>query len=171
MQNNFFEKVGRILEQARSNAKTAVNLSMVCLLYTSRLLPYLMIREGTEWICNRHHIDRRGFQPVVVDSGDSDTEYVLAQIGQDLNFLTILTSRPEFFEEYVEQLYAQTGLMASVLTKPLYGQIQGNVVLDLNKAADRDYRYYPQNAIVLELTGMEKKRRDIICLLYTSRCV
>lgn len=132
------------------------------LLIDGRLLPYLMIREGTEWICNRHHIDRRGFQPVVVDSGDSDTEYVLAQIGQDLNFLTILTSRPEFFEDYVEQLYAQTGLMASVLTKPLYGQIQGNVVLDLNKAADRDYRYYPQNAIVLELTGMEKKRRDIM---------
>lgn len=29
MQNEFFEKVGQILEQARSNAKIAVNLSMV----------------------------------------------------------------------------------------------------------------------------------------------
>ena len=33
MHNNFFEKVGRILEQARSNAKTAVNLSMVYAYY------------------------------------------------------------------------------------------------------------------------------------------
>lgn len=33
MQNDFFERVGRILEQARSNAKTAVNLSMVYAYY------------------------------------------------------------------------------------------------------------------------------------------
>ena len=33
MQNEFFEKVGQILEQARSNAKTAVNLSMVYAYY------------------------------------------------------------------------------------------------------------------------------------------
>ena len=33
MQNEFFERVGRILEQARSNAKTAVNLSMVYAYY------------------------------------------------------------------------------------------------------------------------------------------
>lgn len=33
MQNEFFERVGRILELARSNAKTAVNLSMVYAYY------------------------------------------------------------------------------------------------------------------------------------------
>ena len=33
MQNEFFEKVGQILEKARSNAKTAVNLSMVYAYY------------------------------------------------------------------------------------------------------------------------------------------
>lgn len=33
MQNEFFERVGRILEQARSNAKTAINLSMVYAYY------------------------------------------------------------------------------------------------------------------------------------------
>lgn len=33
MQNEFFEKVGQILEQARANAKTAVNLSMVYAYY------------------------------------------------------------------------------------------------------------------------------------------
>lgn len=33
MQNEFLERVGRILELARSNAKTAVNLSMVYAYY------------------------------------------------------------------------------------------------------------------------------------------
>ena len=33
MQNYLFERVGNILEQARSNAKTAVNLSMVYAYY------------------------------------------------------------------------------------------------------------------------------------------
>lgn len=33
MQNEFFERVGRILEQARANAKTAVNILMVYAYY------------------------------------------------------------------------------------------------------------------------------------------
>lgn len=33
MQNGFLERIGNILEQARSNAKTAVNLSMVYAYY------------------------------------------------------------------------------------------------------------------------------------------
>lgn len=132
------------------------------LLIDGRLTHYLLIREGINWAMRKHGIDAKNFNPIVMDSGDSDTEYVLSQIGQDLNFLTIVTRRPAFFEPYAEETYAKTGLMASILEKPLYGELTGNVVLDLCMDEDKDYQYYPRHAIVLDLTGSSKKRRDIL---------
>lgn len=59
----------------------------------------------------------------------------LNDLSEDLNDLTILTGRPAYFQEYIEKMYEETGLLVRMLAKePGQGrrekQILSNVVLD-----------------------------------------
>lgn len=50
------------------------------------------------------------FEPA--DVGD-----VLNQLGQELNALTIYTDRPEYFEEFVREMFEENGLVVTVFSK------------------------------------------------------
>lgn len=50
------------------------------------------------------------FEPA--DVGD-----VLGQLGQELNALTIYTDRPEYFEEFVQDMFEENGLVVMVFPK------------------------------------------------------
>ncbi len=47
----------------------------------------------------------------------ADTKDVLEQLSADLNFLTIYTDRPAYFEEFAETMYEENGLIVMVLSK------------------------------------------------------
>lgn len=64
---------------------------------------------------------------------EDDVSLVLAQMSEDLNFLTIWTDRPAYFEDYVETMYEENGLLVQVEGKRGQGRSEFHVLLDFEQ--------------------------------------
>ena len=90
-------------------------------------------------------ISYRDFAPVCIDEEkpelllmEEDIVTVLHELERDLNALTILTERPDFFSSYAARMEEEYGLMVSVREKRHAGGespflFPGNVILDFER--------------------------------------
>ena len=78
-------------------------------------------------------------------------ELVLEQISRDLNFLKIVTSRPAYFQPYIERMYEDTGLVVQVegLEEISFGGV--NVILDMEKKGTCHYRYMQEGILYIPI--------------------
>lgn len=58
----------------------------------------------------------------------------LERLSPDLNFLTILTDRPAYFQDYVETMYEETGLLVLLTAKQNLKSSGANTVLDFEES-------------------------------------
>jgi hypothetical protein len=101
--------------------------------------PYLFqIRELMEQILEQRNISYGQFLPILVDGNDSDATLLAARLlGRDLNRIIIFTDRPEYFEEYADEMFKEEGLIPEIFLKDETkiqtldsDEISGNVILD-----------------------------------------
>lgn len=104
--------------------------------------PYLpKFRFVLDQILEMRELCYRDFKPILVDTDmppeslldEDDIEIALEQISKDLNFLTILTERPEYFSDYIDTMYEETGLAVSLYQKSNEKKYTGNVILDFEQ--------------------------------------
>ena|GEM_PF-2771835 len=126
------------------------------------LIPLLFTNEIIEWIRNKHEISEKEQHIVIMDSGGFAPGFVLSHFEDTLNHLTIITKREQYFEEYVEYMYEQTGLLVSVVSDAVQIKVEGNIVLDLCEIERGEYRYYPNNSIVIQFFYDKEKTKKII---------
>ena len=67
---------------------------------------------------------------------EEDMQIALSQLSEDLNFLMILTDRPEYFQRYVDTMYEETGLLVQILEKDYDGKLAINMALDFEQNGD-----------------------------------
>lgn len=81
--------------------------------------PYLFqIRELMEQILEQRNISYGQFLPILVDGNDSDATLLAARLlGRDLNRIIIFTDRPEYFEEYADEMFKEEGLIPEIFLK------------------------------------------------------
>ena len=104
--------------------------------------PYLPhIRQILEQVLPQRGLTYGGMRLVIVDA-DSEPEsffeedpvtVALQGLSPDLNFLTILTERPAYFQDYVETMYEENGLLVSVAAKQSLKSSGANTVLDFER--------------------------------------
>ena len=126
------------------------------------LVPLFYIGEILDWIREKYDIVAKKQHIVLNDMGGLVTGFVLHNLGEDLNYLTIITSRPSYFDSYVEYMYEQTGLIVLVLPSEIEEKVEGNIVLDLSTKAEQSYRYYPEKAVVMQFFYNVDRARKII---------
>lgn len=109
--------------------------------------PYLpQFRNIMEQILKKRGISYRDFAPVCIDEKkpelllmEEDIVTVLHELERDLNALTIITERPDFFASYAARMEEEYGLMVSVREKGHMGVespflFPGNVILDFERS-------------------------------------
>lgn len=102
-------------------------------------LPY--IRSILEKVLEKRGLTYGTMRLLIIDT-DSEpdsmllqdvVEQALEQLSRDLNFLTILTRRPAYFQEYVETMYEETGLLVHVEEKNSLHSFYANTALDFEQ--------------------------------------
>ena len=122
--------------------------------------PFLpKLRVILENILDQYGRDYRTFSPLLLDTDtlpesmleEDDVELVLEQISRDLNFLKIVTSRPAYFQPYIERMYEDTGLGVQVegLEEISFGGV--NVILDMEKKGNCHYRYMQEGILYIPI--------------------
>ena len=67
---------------------------------------------------------QRDWHLAVIDDGTPTIDVVLDLIYEDLNYLTVVTDRSEYFTDFAETVYEETGLLVQMSEKiPKYANI------------------------------------------------
>jgi hypothetical protein len=130
------------------------------------LLPLFYINEILNWVREKHMIALKEQHIVLYDTGGLATGFLLSNLGEDLNHLTIITSRPSYFDGYVDYMYEKTGLIVSVLLNEVETKVEGNIILDLSTKEEQSYSYYPEATVVIQFFYNVDRARKIIA----NRC-
>lgn len=136
------------------------------------IFQYLLFPEGIKLFLQECQIKKKNARFVVVDSGNKKIETILQVLLEYANYLTIVTSRVEYFKNAVDIIYEETGLMMDVVSSFTQQNICGNVVINLDQDCYRLYSQLEENANVVDLHFTDKKleyltnRRNDLTILY-----
>lgn len=131
------------------------------ILADGKIVPCLLIRKVLENVAIERNIVPKHIRLAIIDSGQEDTSFLLGELGEDLNALTIATHRPDYFGDWCEKMLGQTGLPVHLAPLPLTEPLQGNIIIDLCCQRDKSYRWFERGATVLYLWHNADKARDL----------
>lgn len=123
------------------------------------LIKYVYIEELVNIGMNKLHLKEKDMKLVVIDSGDKRVEHVLELFTNNLNYLTIITNREEYFTGFREMIYDTTGLVVEFEQLPLTTHIEGNIIIDLDSESYKSYNFFPYGACVIDVNSAAKKRQ------------
>jgi len=68
------------------------------------------------------------------DQDDDDIQTVLYGLERQLNYLLLITDRPDRYEAFMDEMYEENGLIVQLLPKSARRQARGNLVLDFERS-------------------------------------
>lgn len=118
------------------------------------ILMYIMFCDILERLSYELNIMDKNLRIMIIDSGDRRIEYILESIGVDINYLTIITRRPEYFQEYIDMIYDTKGLVIQLEAEVIEEELRENIVINLSK----EYYKSLRNAMaIIDMNQTEKK--------------
>ncbi len=136
--------------QERDNERAERERSLIKFLYLKKL-----VEIGREKL----RIEEKDMKLVIIDSGDKRIEHVLELFINNLNYLTIITNREEYFTGFRDMIYDTTGLVVEFEELPLKNHIDGNIIIDLDSDCYKSYNFFPYGSCVIDINSSAKKRQ------------
>lgn len=124
-------------------------------------LPYAYIKEIFRYLCRYACIPKKEVSMVIIDGGDSRTDYFLYEFLEELNYLTIISDRLEYFESLQERAFQEQGLLIDLVLPWEKKHISGNLLWDFSQnlqAAD----CYPDGCICFVGHKKEWKIKEVL---------
>lgn len=109
-------------------------------------LPYIYMKETFRYLCRYARIPRKQVSMVLIDDGDSRTDYFLYEFLEELNYLTIVTDRREYFESLQERAFQELGLLIDLVLPWEEKNLRGNLVWDFSDKLQKS-DCYPEECI------------------------
>ncbi|SES78835.1 hypothetical protein [[Clostridium] polysaccharolyticum] len=136
------------------------------------IFQYLLFDKGLHMFLDKYSVSIKNARFVIIDSGNKKVETILQILLEYANYLTIVTNREKYFQNAVEVVYEETGLMIEVASSLTQKNIIGNVIINLDRECYRLYSNFEQDAYVMDLEFTDKKfeylsnRRKDLKILY-----
>ena len=124
-------------------------------------LPYIYLKEIFRYLCRTAGISKKQVSMVVIDGGDSRTDYFLYEFLEKLNFLTIITERQAYFEGLQERAFQELGLLIDLALPWEEKNLQGNLVWDFTDNLQKS-DCYPTDSICFVPHKKEWKIAEIL---------
>ncbi len=96
-------------------------------------LPYIYMKEQFAYLRRYGNIARHQISMVLIDGNDERTDYFLCEFLEELNYLTIVTERKEYFEGLQERAFQELGLLIDLVRTWEVKNLRGNLVWDFTK--------------------------------------
>lgn len=126
-------------------------------------LPYVYMKENFDYLRRYAGVPKHQISMVLIDGNDERIDYFLTEFVGELNFLTIVTDRKEYFESLQERAFQELGLLIELVYPWEEKTLQGNMVWDFTKNL-QSTDCYPKGSICFM---PHKKQWKILELLRT----
>lgn len=91
----------------------------------------------------------------IQDEDDNDIQLILDALERRLNYLLLVTDRPDSYQRFMDEMYEENGLIVQQIPKSARRQARGNVILDF----ERNSGYAPDHAASPEAIYMPIYKR------------
>ena len=123
-------------------------------------LPYIYMKECFDYLRRYGKIPKKQINMVLIDDGDSRIDYFLMNYLGELNYVTIVTDRMEYFEGLQERAFQELGLLIDLVHSWEEKELQGNLVWDFSyKLQTADC--YPKGSICFLPHKKEWKVKEV----------
>ncbi|SFR57887.1 hypothetical protein [Anaeromicropila populeti] len=119
---------------------------------------YMLFKPCLLKIIEHYNIDLKETKVVIVDSNNKKIEFVLQYLVPELNYLTIVTDREEYFQDAIEIIYHTTGLLVELCQYPVQEPLSSTLVIFLDSGQYKLYSMFPENSFVMDLAFHPIKR-------------
>lgn len=109
-------------------------------------LPCIYMREEFNYLCRYAGIRKNQVSAVLIDANDARTDSFLYEFLEQLNYLTIVTQRREYFEGFAERAFQELGLLIEIVCPWEEKKLCGNLVWDFSEKMQY-VEYYPEESI------------------------
>lgn len=124
-------------------------------------LPYIYGNECLSYLRRYGQLSKKQIRPVLIDDGDYRIDYFLKEFMEELNELTILTNRKEYFEGLQERAFQELGLLIDLREPWEEKELQGNLVWDFTEKLQRP-DCYPKGSLCFLPHKKEWKIRELL---------
>lgn len=124
-------------------------------------LPYIYMKEIFDYLRRYGEIPRKQISVVLIDDEDARIDYFLYEFLEDLNYLTIVTSRKEYFVSLQERAFQELGLLIDLVQPWEEKNLRGNLVWDFSDLLQRA-DCYPEGSICFMPHKKEWKIRELL---------
>ncbi len=118
--------------------------------YTYRNPLILYMKKIIADVISQKNISYQRLELIVIDAEEDreqdadDIQNILYEMGQRLNYLLLVTDRPDRYQTFTDEMYEENGLIVQQISKSACRQARGNVVLDFERSS-----YLEKNAVCL----------------------
>ena len=133
-------------------------------------IPCIYMKECFEYLRRYAKIPQNKICMIMIDDGDYRTEYFLNEFLEILNYLTIITDRPEYFERMQETAFQETGLLIDLVRPWEEKNLQGNMVWDFTETIQKA-DCYPEDSICFVPYKKNWKIKDLLESSHTVTAV
>ncbi len=109
-------------------------------------LPYIYRKECFDYLRRYGQIPKKQVTLILIDGGDYRSDLLLSEFLEELNYLTIVTERKEYFENLQERAFMELGLLIDLFYPWEEKNLQGNLVWDLTQTM-QSADCYPKKSI------------------------
>lgn len=124
-------------------------------------IPYLSMRRNVDLLRRYAEIPKKQLRPVLIDGGDQRIDYFLYEFMEEINFLTIITSRKEYFESLQERVFQESGLIMELILPWEAKHLTGNLVWDFSENLQSE-DCYPYGSICFLPHKKRWKLREVL---------
>lgn len=108
--------------------------------------------------------DIKYIEIIIIDNGDDNSTYnMIDAIYEEINYLSIFTNRPEYFEEYSEKIFCDTGLNLQIIEQNKSALREADIIINLSSSNEFNFDYfYKRGSIYIELSNNKEKTLEIL---------
>ncbi|TCT14671.1 hypothetical protein EDC18_105153 [Natranaerovirga pectinivora] len=125
-------------------------------------LQFLLLDKVIEKCINLSEKKLKELNFVIIDGQDSLSDFCIDYLYDKVNYLTIVTKRPVYFEETKEFIFEETGLAVEVLEDPLNNYIESDIVINCRKEKNKAFYFYNKKAFLIDFVSDKSEIKNVL---------
>lgn len=127
-----------------------------------KVVQFLYMDKIIKKIINLKNKELKNMNFVIIDGDNSKTRFIIDLIYKGINSLTIVTGKPEIFEEKIEEIYNETGLAVGITNYNVNQEISSDIVINCNRDRDKIFYSFDEGSYIIDFISEDDKIKNIL---------
>lgn len=127
-----------------------------------KAVSFLYIDKVIQKIINLKNKELKNMNFVILDGDNSKARFIIDYIYEKINSLTIVTEKPEIFEEQIDEIYEETGLAIGITNYNVNQKIVSDIIINCNSKKDKIFYSFDEGSYIIDFISDEDKIRNIL---------